>query len=333
MFHEAQKDTHCIGGRIGIDERSVPAACAGNVRPSRRRAEVGFGRRSERRWGQGLSEGKKEEGDGREDNGRRVDIADHPRTSDDTSGSDGSRSSGSDSRRDRARHPRVAGALDIITRKPLEFRKSFTGQVAVQAVYADLPGKTDPQINALLNWKNEAGTMGVMVQGFYEKRHLRRDGQELLGYDKISPTSALAAAHPDLANVSYPTLIGSALFEQERERTGGMIDVQLKPTNHLTLDFNTFYSHLKASNYNRNWMFWGAHVINQGNGEMPTSYTVANGTLTSPVFPNLRSPGNNHQYAIVDQILRPCAYSETSFYNLHAKYRPTHRLEFTGQLG
>src|SRR5437763_1237155 len=272
MFHEAQKDTHCIGGRIGIDERSVPAACAGNVRPSRRRAEVGFGRRSEGRRGQGLSEGKKEEGDGREDDGRRVSFSMLPSelvgqiivhksaTADLTEGG-------------------IAGAVDIITRKPLEFRKSFTGQVAVQAVYADLPGKTDPQINALLNWKNEAGTMGVMVQGFYEKRHLRRDGQELLGYDKISPTSALAAAHPDLANVSYPTLIGSALFEQERERTGGMIDVQIKPTNDLTLDFNTFYSHLKASNYNRNWMFWGAHVINQGNGEMPTSYTVTNGTL------------------------------------------------------
>jgi len=227
----------------------------------------------------------------------------------------------------------VAGAVDIITRKPLDFRKQLTAEVAVQAVYADLPGKTDPQINGLVNWKNEAGTMGVMVQGFYEKRHLRRDGQELLGYDKISPTSALAAAHPDLANVSYPTLIGSALFEQERERTGGMLDVQIKPIKDLTVDFNAFYSHLKASNYNRNWMFWGAHVINQGAGEMPTSYTVTNGTLTSAVFPNLGTPGNKHQYAIVDEILRPGAYSETSFYNLDATYRATDRLTVSGQLG
>ena len=227
----------------------------------------------------------------------------------------------------------VAGAVDILTRKPLDFKKNFTGSVSAQAVYADLPGKTDPQFNALLNWKNEAGTMGVLVQGFYEKRHLRRDGQELLGYDKISPTSPLAAAHPELANVSYPTLIGSALFEQERERAGGMLDVQIKPTNDLTLDFNTFYSKLKASNYNRNWMFWGAHVINQGNGEMPTSFTVNNGTLTSAVFPNLGSPGNNHQYAIVDQILRPGSYSETAFYNLEARWRPSDRWQVFGQGG
>jgi len=143
----------------------------------------------------------------------------------------------------------VAGNVDIITRKPLEFRKQFTGEASIQAVYADLPKKTDGQFSGLINWKNEQGTMGVMLQGFSEKRHLRRDGQEILGYAQISPTSALAAAHPDLANVSFPTLIGSAFFEQVRERDGGMIDVQIKPTNELTVDFNAFYSHMKATNY------------------------------------------------------------------------------------
>jgi len=227
----------------------------------------------------------------------------------------------------------VAGAVDIITRKPLDFRKPLTLEASAQAVYADLPGKTDPQFNALMNWKNDADTMGILLQGFYEKRHLRRDGQETLGYSQVSPTSPLATAHPDLANAFYPTLIGSTLFEQERERTGGLIDVQVKPTTDLTIDFNAFYSHLKATNYNRNWMFWGSHVFNGGAGEIPTSYTLTNGTITSAVFPNLGSPGNNHQYAIVDNILRPGAYAETAYYNLEANYRATDRLSFFGQGG
>ena len=58
-----------------------------------------------------------------------------------------------------------------------------------------------------------------------------------------------------------------------------------------------------------------------------------NGTITSAVFPNLGSPGNNHQYAIVDNIYRPGTYSETAFYNLDAKYRASDRLNFTGQVG
>ena len=226
----------------------------------------------------------------------------------------------------------VAGNVDIITRKPLDFRKQFTGEASLQAVYADLPKKTDPQFSGLINWKNDAGTMGIMLQGFSEKRHLRRDGQELLGYAQISPTSPLATAHPDLANVSYPTLIGSSFFEQVRERQGGLIDVEVKPTTNLTIDFNAFYSHMKATNYNRNWMFFGSRVIGTNN-ENPTSYAVNNGTLTSAVFPNLGSPGNNHQYAVVDEIYRPGTYSETAFYNLDAKYRATDRLTFTGQIG
>src|SRR6478752_6947011 len=76
----------------------------------------------------------------------------------------------------------VAGAVDIITRRPLDFAKPLTFEASVQAVYADLPKKTDPQISALVNWKNDAGTAGIMVQAFSEKRHLRRDGQETLGY-------------------------------------------------------------------------------------------------------------------------------------------------------
>lgn len=227
----------------------------------------------------------------------------------------------------------VAGAVDIITRRPLEFKKQLTFEGSAQAVYADLPKETDPQVSALINWKNDAGTAGVLLQAFSEKRHLRRDGQELLGYGVISPTSPMALAHPELANVAYPTLIGSALFEQKRERDGGLIDVEIQPMRDLTLDLSAFYSKLKATNYNRNWMFWGQHVINGGNGQTPSAFTVNNGTLTSAVFPNTGTAATPSQYAIVDQIYRPGAYAETEFYNLDAAYRANDRLSFTGQVG
>src|SRR5262245_8230909 len=111
----------------------------------------------------------------------------------------------------------VAGSVDIITRKPLEFKDQVTMQGSVGAVYADKPDKTDGQYSLLGNWKNDANTFGVMAQGFYEARHLRRDGIEVLGYETIGAGSGLAADHPDLANVMYPALIGAAFFEQERK--------------------------------------------------------------------------------------------------------------------
>ena len=226
----------------------------------------------------------------------------------------------------------VAGAVDIISRKPLQFSKPLTVEGSIGGVYADLPNKTDAQLNALLNWKNSANTFGVLVQAFSEKRHLRRDGQEILGYGQISPTSPLAVAHPDLANVYYPTLIGSAFFEQERERKGGMVDVQFRPTPGLELDLNAFSSKMEATNYNRNWMYWGSTVVGR-DARMPTSYTVRNNTLVQAVFPNVGAPGANAQYAIVDEIYRPGAFSKTEYVNLDGKWSLSPGFTLTGQIG
>src|SRR3984893_15666531 len=106
----------------------------------------------------------------------------------------------------------VAGSVDIITRKPLDFTKPLTLQASAGAVYADLPSKTDPQFSLLGNWQNDAGTVGVRGQVFYESGHLRRDGVELLGYEKLAPNtlanpSPIAVSNPDLVGVSYPALI------------------------------------------------------------------------------------------------------------------------------
>ncbi|HUQ29446.1 MAG TPA: TonB-dependent receptor [Usitatibacter sp.] len=225
----------------------------------------------------------------------------------------------------------VAGAVDIITRKPLQFSRQVTLEGSVGAVYADLPKKTDPQVNVLINWKNDAGTMGVMGQAFLEKRHLRRDGQEILSYGTIAASNPIAVAHPDLAGVSYPGLIGSALFEQERERKGGLIDVQIKPMANLELDFTAFQSRMEATNYNRNWMMWGSRIINEG--RMPSSYTVRNGTLVAATWPNVGTAASPVVYGVVDDIYRPDAFSETNFFNFDARYRVSDRLSFSGQLG
>ena len=226
----------------------------------------------------------------------------------------------------------VAGAVDIITRKPLQFAKQFSVEASVGGVHADLPKKTDPQVNALFNWKNDANNVGILVQAFSEKRHLRRDGQEILGYANISPTSALAQARPDLANVAYPTLLTAALFEQERERKGGLLEIQVRPTTDVELDLSAFKSRMEATNYNRNWMFWGTRVIGENN-RVPSSYTVTNGTLTSAVFPNAGVPGTPAQYAIVDDIYRPGTFSETSFVNFDAKWRINSQLTLNGKIG
>jgi len=232
----------------------------------------------------------------------------------------------------------VVGSVDIITRKPLEFKKPFSMAVSLGGVYADLPKKADPQANVLMNFKNEAGTFGVLGQVFFEKRHLRRDGVEELGYEQIKAGSPVAISNPDLANVWYPTAIGAALFEQERTRKGGLLDLQFKPNNNVSLDLNGFYSKLEASNYNRNYLLWNTHFINQGGttaspGQAPDpGYVVStqNGvsTLTSATFAN-----NGAQHGIYDMISRPGEGATTQYLDLDGDFRISDALKLTGKVG
>ncbi|MFZ0553238.1 MAG: TonB-dependent receptor [Steroidobacteraceae bacterium] len=232
----------------------------------------------------------------------------------------------------------VAGSVDIQTRHPLDMAEGVSGFVNAGAAYTTEASKGDPQLNALAAWNN--GTFGAYIMAFYEKRDLRRDGQEFLGFNKISSSVATAweAANPSLGNMSgdiYPTLIGESLFTQTLERQGGVIDLQAKPSDQFSVDLTGFYSGMLATNVNRNMMFYGAQMF--GNpGNAPTSATVKNGYVTAANFapfanPVLSNAGDDS--AVYDQIFRPDASAKTGFLNLDARFAPTNNLSFDGQVG
>ena len=228
----------------------------------------------------------------------------------------------------------VAGSVDIITRKPLDFKQALTINASAGEVYSDLAKKSDPQLSALLNWKNDASTFGVLLQAFSETRHLRREGVEVLGYDTVAPGSEVATAVPALSGVLYPHLIGNALFEQTRHRVGGVFDMEVKPTTGVTLDLNGFTSHMEASNINRNYMLWLNHMfaVNQ----VPTAYTVSNGIMTSGSYAatgTLDNPTANVAHGIYDQISRPGEAAESKYLDFDGKFQLTDKLTIKTQVG
>ena len=231
----------------------------------------------------------------------------------------------------------VSGSVDIRTPRPMDYKQGLTGSLTGGAVYSDLPSKVDPQANVLLSWNN--GRVGMLAIGFYEKRDVRRDGEEVLGYSApptggVAPATAAAwqAANPSLPNAAYatfPTLIGQALFEQTRKREGGLIDLQAKPSDALSLDLSAFYSHMSADNFNDNFMLWGSNLFGSP-AYVPTSLTIQNGTVVAATFPTQAGAPAS---AVYDQISRPGAASETSFINLDARLAATDNLVLDGQVG
>jgi iron complex outermembrane receptor protein len=220
----------------------------------------------------------------------------------------------------------VAGDVDIRTVRPLDLKKDFTLSAFLGGEYGDLAAKGSPQANAMLAWKNPDSSFGVLVQGFYEERKIRRDGQEFLGYATIAPTNPMAVANPALAGAAIPNEIGSALFEQTRKREGGTFDVQFAPNDRLSFDLNGFYSDMKADNYNTNYMAFLIEQVN--NGVTPTSATVVNGTVTAASW-----PAGTANTIVYDEISRPGAEARTWYLDLDGKMQVTDALAVTGQLG
>ena len=218
----------------------------------------------------------------------------------------------------------VSGAINVITRRPLDFRRHLTVEGSVQANYNDLSSKTEPQLSALMNWKNADNSAGVLLQAFSEKSSVRRDGQEILGYTPISATSAAALANPALLGVVVPTFIGASLFEQVKKRTGGAFDIELRPSRALMLDLNGFYSKLEAPHQNTNWLAAPANSIN-GSNLVPVSATVRNNTLVAASFAS-----NSGE---VDNIYRPDAGGEAWYLDFNGKLRVNDNLTVSGKLG
>ncbi|WP_229459279.1 TonB-dependent receptor [Massilia cavernae] len=211
-----------------------------------------------------------------------------------------------------------------MTRRPLDFRQQLTVEGSVQANYNDLSDKAKPHLSGLVSWKNDTNTAGVLLQAFSEKAAVRRDGQEILGYTPINATSAAARANPALAGVMVPTFIGATLFEQEKKRTGGAFDFEVRPTKGLSLDLNGFYSELKAPHQNTNWLAAPANSIN-GSNLVPLTATVRNNTLVAASFAS-----NSGE---VDNIYRPEAGGESWYVDFNGKFRASDDLTLSGKLG
>lgn len=161
----------------------------------------------------------------------------------------------------------LAGTINVTTRKPLSQSARFGGVISAGTTYAQLPDRTSPDLNATVNWKNEANTLGLIVQGFAEKRYSRRDSVSRFAYgassgwdvintatmkgitDESLAGTGLKAA--DLNGVRMPGSMSSEFVEGVRDRKGGMFSLQFRPNQDLDLTMTGFHSSMNANNNGR----------------------------------------------------------------------------------
>ncbi|MBS0420913.1 MAG: TonB-dependent receptor [Proteobacteria bacterium] len=210
----------------------------------------------------------------------------------------------------------IGGTVNIQTRKPLDLNP-LTAYASMEGAYTSTSKKYDPYGTALFSWHDSDSRIGILVAGIYQERHLRRDGFEILGYAPLNAT-AKGSTDPNL----IPTLINSALFQQDRIRKGGNFDVQFKPFDQLEFNLNGFVSLFDAENTNQSYLVDPQRAI--ANGGTLTNGVLDHGAYVAGTVSSLA--GGTQDFGVFYDSFHRIAKTTSHNIDLDTKYTPTDTL-------
>ena len=186
----------------------------------------------------------------------------------------------------------IGGTINVHTRHPLDLPQ-WSINASAQGVYSQRSDRLDPQASGLVSWKNDAETFGILLGGVYQRRNIRRDGLEILGYQSATSTTGQTA--------QIGSLIGSALFLQE----------------HLEVVATGLYGRFNANNSNQNYLAWTSNAL--GGGGTLTNATVQDGTFVRGTVTS--SGGGTTGRAVVYDTFYRAAYAQTYSGDLDVTFR------------
>lgn len=145
----------------------------------------------------------------------------------------------------------IGGTVIVRTRQPLDME---AGKIAgsVLAQHSEVSGETDPVVSGMYSWKNEDETFGALISVVRQERSLRRDGIESWSWAYRDITLADGTVHEDVYSSGGG---GSAMFSQERIRTGANLTLQYRPSDDIDVVFNALDSTMEMDNENQNFLW------------------------------------------------------------------------------
>ena len=156
----------------------------------------------------------------------------------------------------------VGGTVILHTRRPLDL-ESNTGFINVEGTWADTSKKTDAQFSGQYSWHSADDRFGVLVGYTQQKRTTRTMGAsteswQWYGRDE-GGTAVDVNGQPSNFDSNWwggtgfwdqdgqyytgfmmPTSVNLGVQTEDRERKGGQLTFQFKPTDNLTLTANYF---------------------------------------------------------------------------------------------
>ncbi len=215
----------------------------------------------------------------------------------------------------------LGGTVILRTRKPMELDHN-TIQFSTEMQYNDISKNTDPSFSGLYNWKNDDETFGVLASLSFQKRSVLRETNEDFGW--FGPTIAridplIEAPQGASEKGALPWGMGSALFEQDRERVGYDVNVQWRPNDDLDMNLHYLSSTLNADNVNSNLIGIGFRGIAYM-GADTNAGTVNNGIVESLQVRGVESRPGWARHMAYDNIYREGSEMSTEVLDFDGEY-------------
>lgn len=222
----------------------------------------------------------------------------------------------------------IGGTINVGTRNPLDM-KPMTTYLSAQGAYTETSDEFDPQVSGLFSWHDEDSTIGFLLAGLYQERNIRRDGVEVLGYEDIDPSAN---------TLLFPSLIGSALFQQERVRSGGNFGFQFRPNDVVDVNVTGLYSKFEADNTNQNYIAWGTRALSGEGGQpaCPPTGAVTNRVIQDNTIVAGRvtsSNGGTCGFGVVYDAIKRFATAETRNIDFDVNVKPVAGLTLHFKVG
>jgi iron complex outermembrane recepter protein len=176
----------------------------------------------------------------------------------------------------------VGSTVNIKTARPFDYSGfKFSGSADMN--HDQNSGKSSPDASFLVSDLFADGKLGALLSGSYQKRKDRLNAATTDGWivNGGTPTSAInggagvqkTASNPQ-GNLFVPQDFGSQAQFEDRERIGGTMVLQFKPSDNLTLTSDTLYSKFTNTTDTRSYGHWFTA------SNLSNVVTDANGTVT-----------------------------------------------------
>lgn len=162
----------------------------------------------------------------------------------------------------------IGGSIDIETRKPLALEQNaFFATAEMQ--YSDLADEWDPQLSGLYSWKNDDENFGILVNVSSQTRTTNRENME----NYLSAGTTVLDGSSDATAATWGA--GSALFQQERERTAYNVVMEYAATDDIVMSLSYLRFEMEANNLNSNYLTIPANADGIRNVTNTTSQGLA----------------------------------------------------------